>query len=252
MMSQTATSTAPNDNGTITAKALFAFASSFSAAHCIMSEEDQLQEYESQLADIEELLQADPTDEGMLKLKSDLVELIALTKEEQGDDAPVKEEEAAPPAAPVDDAPEPQSRSTVVPASAAAPAVSESIPLPSISVPASATSASSSGEPPKKKLKKLKDFEAPAHLQVQEGDNEKETNRKKRAVKALKQKHREKQREYESVKKQQSWQNFSKKKGSKKKKSIFATQDGTHAKVGVVSGGSMTEFGERKRHKYED
>lgn len=215
-----------------------------------MSEEDQLKEYESQLADIEELLEADPTDESMLKLKSDLVELIALTKEDGGadeeNDEPATEAanfEVPVPAIATETAVEVQS-TDVEPALAVA-AATQSFSIP----PAAAVT--SGEEPPKKKLKKVKDFEAPAHLQVQEGDNEKEINRKKRAIKALKSKHRAKKIDYESTKKQQSWQNFSKKKGSKKKKSIFATQDGAHAKVGVVSGGSMTEYGERKRHKYD-
>eukprot|EP00561_Arcocellulus_cornucervis_P001040 CAMPEP_0185822392 /NCGR_PEP_ID=MMETSP1322-20130828/26688_1 /TAXON_ID=265543 /ORGANISM="Minutocellus polymorphus, Strain RCC2270" /LENGTH=68 /DNA_ID=CAMNT_0028519845 /DNA_START=19 /DNA_END=221 /DNA_ORIENTATION=- len=43
---------------------------------------EQLAEYESQLADIEALLEADPSDESVQKLRADLVELIALTKSE--------------------------------------------------------------------------------------------------------------------------------------------------------------------------
>lgn len=195
---------------------------------------DQLEEYESQLADIEELLEADPTDESILKLKSDLVELIALTKEEDDgaeETTTTAAESTTTESAPADEA---------VPAEA--PVAAASIPPPDTNT--------TTNEPPRKKLKKVKDFEVPAHLQVLETDNEKEVNRKKRALKALKSKHRSKQRDYESTKKQQSWQNFSKKGKKSKNKSIFATQEGSNAKVGVVSGGSMTEFGERKRHKY--
>eukprot|EP00978_Attheya_sp_CCMP212_P018681 scaffold51595_cov58-Attheya_sp.AAC.3 len=44
--------------------------------------EDELQgaeEYQAQLQDIEALLQDDPNDEGLLKLRDDLTELISLT-----------------------------------------------------------------------------------------------------------------------------------------------------------------------------
>mmetsp|Transcript_13260 Transcript_13260/g.21953 ORF Transcript_13260/g.21953 Transcript_13260/m.21953 type:complete len:225 (-) Transcript_13260:40-714(-) len=224
-----------------------------------MSEEDQLQEYESQLADIEELLQADPNDESMLKLKSDLVELIALTKEDEEEGGAATTEEVTTAAStienPLVETTVQQWDTVVGTETAAAPPLALTIPAAAAAATmtvGSSVTTTSGAEPPKKKLKKVKDFETPAHLQIQEGDNEKEVNRKKRATKALKQKHRAKKIDYESTKKQQSWQNFSKKKGSKKKKSIFATQDGVQAKVGVVSGGSMTEYGERKRHKYED
>ena len=205
---------------------------------------DQLEEYESQLADIEELLEADPTDESILKLKSDLVELIALTKEED-----VAPEETTTTTTTTTTA----ESTTTESASPVAEAPVETAPVEAAPVAAAAAEAPpDANEPPRKKLKKVKDFEVPAHLQILETDDEKEVNRKKRSLKALKSKHRSKQRDYESTKKQQSWQNFSNKKGGKKskKKSIFATQEGSNAKVGVVSGGSMTEFGERKRHKY--
>lgn len=44
---------------------------------------EQLAEYESQLSEINQLLEESPDDEGLLKLKDDLVELIQLTKEEE-------------------------------------------------------------------------------------------------------------------------------------------------------------------------
>jgi survival of motor neuron-related-splicing factor 30 len=56
---------------------------------------------------------------------------------------------------------------------------------------------------------------------------------------------------------QQTWQSFvSKKKSStntllSKKSSIFASSDATGAKVGVVnSGKGLTEFAQRKKHKF--
>eukprot|EP00548_Thalassiothrix_antarctica_P004552 CAMPEP_0194138576 /NCGR_PEP_ID=MMETSP0152-20130528/8338_1 /TAXON_ID=1049557 /ORGANISM="Thalassiothrix antarctica, Strain L6-D1" /LENGTH=204 /DNA_ID=CAMNT_0038836063 /DNA_START=79 /DNA_END=693 /DNA_ORIENTATION=+ len=203
-----------------------------------MSEAGQLQEYETQLADIEELLQLDPNDESLLKLKLDLLELIALTK----DDKSVTEKE------------------TIETAGSAENYLSDKQEKhpPVASIVAVTTEVDNTDVPHlgkhivvKKKLKRVKAFEVPTQLQISETDSEKEMSRKKRAVKALKNKHREKQREYNSTKKQKSWQTFSQKgKGKRKNKSIFATQDGVKAKVGVVSGGSMTDFGERKRHKY--
>lgn len=201
---------------------------------------DQLQEYQSQLADIEELLADDPTDESLLKLKADLVELIALTEEESVD--PETEQCAVVVAEtirtgteerlPVSDA----ERTTTSYAGAAT----------TKRAPDGETVKAGAGEPAQKKLKKLKDFEIPAHLQILETDSEKEKTKKKRTLKSLRSKHREKQREYESTKKQQSWQSFNKKANKKSSSSIFATHDGVHSKVGVVSVVSgMTESQER-------
>lgn len=208
---------------------------------------DQLQEYQSQLADIEELLEDDPTDESLLKLKADLVELIALTQEEAGE--PASEErptvltvtEVIPTETverlPLSDA-DGISQSQV---DTATTTTTETTTKPAWSVTEAVGAVQ--GEPARKKLKKIKEFEIPAHLQILETDTEKEKNKKKRTLKSLRSKHREKQREYESLKKQQSWQSFNKK-ASKKSgtSSIFATQDGVHSKVGVVSAvGSITE-----------
>jgi len=125
-------------------------------------------------------------------------------------------------------------------------------PAPAASAPTDATTtpteSAAAAAPPKKKLK-IKDFEIPEHLKPKEGDTEAETNKKRRAVKKLKNKWREKKKEVESTQKQQSWQSFQSKK-KRKDKSIFATQEGSNARVGVISANSMTEFGERKRHKH--
>lgn len=49
---------------------------------------NQVEEYESQLADVQALLQASPDDESLLSLQKDLLKLISLTKaslpEEEG------------------------------------------------------------------------------------------------------------------------------------------------------------------------
>jgi survival of motor neuron-related-splicing factor 30 len=207
---------------------------------------EQLQEYESQLSEIEELLHDDPTDESLLKLKSDLVELIALTKNDISDmthdrESIVETDSCGkdPLSSNLEVDNHPISQSTGKVDSEVASQDVKSLPT------------ASNEEPARKKLKKLKDFEIPPHLQILDTDTEQEKNKKRRTLKTLKSKHREKQKEYESTKKQTSWQNFAKKGNKIGASSIFATQDGVHSKVGVVSGGSgMTEFQERKRHTY--
>lgn len=100
-------------------------------------------------------------------------------------------------------------------------------------------------------------FEIPTHLVPLESDTEAERNKKRRAIKTLKSKWRERLKESTTTKKQKSWQDFVGKGKKKRKKgvsnvggSIFKTEDGVNARVGVIgSGKSMTEFGERKRFK---
>lgn len=218
---------------------------------------DQLREYETQLADVEALLQATPDDPSLLSLKSDLSELLKITREslpaEEAEEAAAGGGEAA--VAPVSvsasatgtaSADPTSSNSAETSGMAAANAYAAAIDdaLKRTEAPTESTAA----EPAKKKSKKIKDFEVPEHLIPLDTDTDPEKKSKYRALKALKSKHREKKKEQESEKKQKSWQSFHKKK-KKKDKSIFATQDGS-TKVGVVSAGrNMTEFGERKRHQ---
>ena len=200
-----------------------------------------LQEYTKQLADIEELLKDTPDDECLLSLKDDIVMLITLTKAESSRvdycDTEYPARETSDPAEFVsqqdDDNDEAESHVTGT--------VNTSMTEISIEV---------TPQPEKKKkLQNVKDFEIPAHLVPNENDSEAEKNKKWRAIKALKSKWREKRKEFDSSKKQQTWQNFQQKK-KQKDKSIFATQDGENAKTGVISGGTMTGFGARKRHKH--
>ena len=223
---------------------------------------EQLQEYEKQLADIEELLKASPDDESLLSLKSDLSELVALTKDTLAATAsdPVDQDSAADAAVVADSKPASSANEVSQPvhAETAPPAA-----LPSSTdfsaeiasfgneeeaVPDSQAAAVGS-EPPKKKPKKIKDFEVPQRLVPLETDSEAEIKRKRRAIKALKREHRNTVKTAESQKKQKSWQSFQKKKKLGKDSSIFATHDG-ESKVGVVSGRSKTEFNERTRHTY--
>jgi survival of motor neuron-related-splicing factor 30 len=84
-----------------------------------------------------------------------------------------------------------------------------------------------------------------------------EKARKRKRIKAIKSKNRMITKEMELNAVQQTWQSFvSKKKGGintlvSKKTSIFASSDANGAKVGVVnSGKGLTEFAQRKRHKF--
>mmetsp|Transcript_27772 Transcript_27772/g.64997 ORF Transcript_27772/g.64997 Transcript_27772/m.64997 type:complete len:273 (+) Transcript_27772:59-877(+) len=113
-------------------------------------------------------------------------------------------------------------------------------------------------QPAKKKKKSVpKEFVVPAHLQAKDTDSKAEENRKKRAIKALKNQWRAQRKDQEATKKQKSWQDFQTKSQRKKSKggsgggggSMFATSTDTGAKVGVVGGRQMTDFVSRKRHK---
>lgn len=123
-------------------------------------------------------------------------------------------------------------------------------------------------ETPKKTKKKKKSskndelinakFEYPAHLLPLDSDSAAQKVKKQRAGKALKSRFRAKQKEEEADKKQNDWKSFAT--GGKKKKmgsgSMFATEEGVNAKVGVISGGGggrkMTsgQGGGGKRHKF--
>lgn len=194
--------------------------------------DDQIKEYKAQLADIQELLKASHDDAALLGLKNDLEELISLSQAQpQEPKADINSFDSATSGEPVTVE---SVAASLVPTEAAAPVAAIGTPA----VPEK-----------EKKLKKIKDFEVPEHLKPLETDSEAEKNRKARAVKALKNKWRQQKKEVESNKKQQSWQSFQQKK-KRTPKSIFATQEGSQSKVGVISAGSMTEFSERKRHKH--
>jgi hypothetical protein len=121
--------------------------------------------------------------------------------------------------------------------------------------------ATSNNESEKKKKKKKKSesqpqtFELPNHLIPLESDTPAQKLKKQRAAKSLKSKFRAKQKEVEATKKANDWKSFATKTKKKVGSSIFSTEEGVNARVGVVSGGGsrgMTEFaeGEKKRHKF--
>jgi len=211
---------------------------------------EQIAEYETQLANVEELLAGSPNDESLLTLKKDLEELLQLTRNEPAV-ASVKVEPdlptspSSPPSLPT--SPDAVTAEQAVAAGAAAAAIATEDDRPTINPP-------SDGLSEKKKTKKLKDFVVPAHLIVNEQDSEAEKKKKRRALKALKSQHRERRKEVEHEQKQKSWQSFQKKKKTTSasaggSSSIFATQDSVNDRVGVISRKTKTEFGQRKRHK---
>jgi len=113
----------------------------------------------------------------------------------------------------------------------------------------------------KKKKKKSEEllsstFELPNHLIPLDSDTPAQKQKKQRAAKALKSKFRSQQKEIEHAKRANDWKSFSSKTSTKKKvsgKSIFSTEEGVNAKVGVISGGSgrtMTGFSEQDKHKF--
>ena len=100
-------------------------------------------------------------------------------------------------------------------------------------------------EKKKKKKKKTEDstsatFELPNHLIPLDSDTDAQRQKKQRAAKSLKSKFRAKQKEKEQTKRANDWKSFASKTSKKKKalggKSIFSTEEGVDAKVGVMRG----------------
>lgn len=212
-----------------------------------------LAEYERQLAEINEMLEEDPTDESLLQLKRDMLELISSTKETA---TPNDEEKTIPiPRESTAEFPAMEQPESIV--DVATPPVPQPIePSKSTLTTEHTDTNTTTTKATTKKLKKIKPppstFEIPPHLVPLESDTEGERNKKRRTIKTLKSKWRERVKEVAGSQKQKSWQDFVGK--SKKKRntgdSIFRTEDGVNARVGVIgSGKSMTEFGSRKRFK---
>ena len=202
-----------------------------------------LEEYQQQLAEIDELLSATPGDETLLSLKRDLLELIALTRNELASAGVVVPPPPPPPA--------------VVHEPAAAAAAwggeeQESAIQGGEEAPATAVTENGTVERPKKKSHESllkKEFEIPSRFLPLDTDTEAEANKKKRAIKSLKRQYHAAKKEAESDKKQKSWQSFQKKKKLNKDGSIFSTHDDDQAKIGVVTRREKTSFTDRTRHK---
>ena len=114
-------------------------------------------------------------------------------------------------------------------------------------VEAAPAAAAQSTEKKKKKKKKSEEsspsttFELPNHLIPLDSDTDAQRQKKHRAAKSLKSKFRAKQKEKEQAKRANDWKSFASKTSKKKKKvggkSIFSTEEGVNAKVGVMRGG---------------
>jgi survival-of-motor-neuron-related-splicing factor 30 len=222
---------------------------------------EQIAEYESQLANINELLEASPNDESLLALKRDMEELLELSRATcvtaavgfSGDAAAVESTETP---SSLDDLPLPEppttnNNVTDIDLAVQAGSLTGAASLPdtdggydhhidnhhSISKSSKST-----------KIEKIQEFVLPPHLVLKDTDTEAERNKKRRAAKVLKNKWRMKKKEVESNNKQKSWQSFQKKTAGKRgpikddsgSSSIFSTKDTKQ----------MTEFVARKRHKH--
>ncbi|KAL7557113.1 hypothetical protein ACA910_002402 [Epithemia clementina (nom. ined.)] len=235
---------------------------------------NELEQQQQQLLEIEQLLEAAPNDQTLLDLKTDLLELIAVTTANSGkipvaEASPLPVEDAGTSTNPSDEKPDPGSHDEAqISGWSAISSEQSKRPLEDISgvaqeehVPANVAGVApeddqvdTQQERPHKKKKSSappKEFVIPPHLQPDEKDSNAEANRKKRAIKALKNQWRTQRKEQEAYQKQKSWQDFQKRgKGSSSaSSSIFSTSTDANAKVGVVGGRNMTDFASRKRHK---
>ena len=231
--------------------------------------DEQIQEYESQLSDVEALLQASPDDPSLLSLKTDLIDLINITRQQA--ETPLLATAVAAPETITNGAGSVSVFDRALEAavgnsvgreeqnveagtnenmkSFAETIIDASYDAEQSTLPVSIDTVTGT-EPAKKKQKIFKaEFEVPQHLIPLETDTEAERNKKQRALKALKSKWRESKKEMESANKQKSWQSFQKK-TKVKSSSIFKTGDSA---VGVVSaaGRQLTDFASRSRHKHE-
>ena len=251
-------------------------------------QQQQVEEYQNQLRDVEELLQLTPDDESLLLLKADLDELIRITLGHE-EDSIQEQQHSIEKNDPSDEVGALRKRSNeaistttttisftdiISEAAIAADETNRGMIPPNDALHSDQMDHDNKKEKDETHMKQkkakggnnkttttstLKEFEVPNHLIPVEGESEAERNKKRRAIKALKNKYREKKKEMESTMKQQSWQNFQKKTkksgGSGDSTTIFSTATSSTTnmgKVGVVtvSGGRhITEYGERKRHK---
>lgn len=218
-----------------------------------------LEEYHAQLADVEALISEAPEDESFLKLRDDLLELIALTKQEQENQKQAQEEQTVSAAL---------LKNGHAFESLTDPLLTQSIVVHDANEQQEEKSPADTPVPvavakldKKIKQKIKKPFEIPEHLVPLESDTEVQRNKKKRAIKALKSKHKAAQKEYESTVKQSAWLDFSQKKRKKGKapgESIFKTSD-VGGKVGVVTASSnaatvtsTSTSSKRQRHTFCD
>lgn len=211
-----------------------------------------LQEYETQLTEIEQMLAASPDDPSLLSLKSDLLELIAATLGTSAEDATTTDAPAPAAEATADSQQEPPALEwNTVNDDKNSTTQSSDNPLAQTTTTAAAptnasTTITTTTKPKKKKKSANAVFTIPADLKIHSNDSKFQVNRKKRAQAALRKQHESQQASQQATKKQQSWQAFAqrKKTGSS---SMFQTD--ASAKVGVVGQRRLTKFEGPKKHK---
>lgn len=237
----------------------------YTFANCGMASSvaEQIQEYESQLADVESLLAGSPEDSSLLSLKSDLMELLNLTRSAAPALAPDSSGKGMPGQSTgnvFDRAMEAalgqsvgrEEHEIVSEAPLAVASFADTVQEAADAAVPRTVNTFEEGDVSKKKIKAVKaEFEVPKHLIALDTDTTAERNKKQRALKALKSKWRESKKDMESTNKQKSWQSFQKK---KKITSTSMFKTGDDSAVGVVSASGkrqLTDYGERKRHKHD-
>uniref|UniRef100_A0A7S2JQR3 Uncharacterized protein n=1 Tax=Leptocylindrus danicus TaxID=163516 RepID=A0A7S2JQR3_9STRA len=207
----------------------------------------ELEDARQQLIEVRELLSADPDNAEFVTLESDLIELITILSAGEASanlEQSVNEEEPLISATTTPLETENKSGNNLNHSKHDDINVEEKV------GGAEPDVAKSKKKSKVQKEKSSRTFVVPDNLIILESDSAAEKARKKRTVKSLKGKFREKRKEHESNKKQQSWQDFQKKKKKGTKEgSIWATNDHIDGKVGVVGKRTMSEYGDRKRYK---
>ena len=186
------------------------------------SSEATLQQYQAQLDEVEKLLDSDPTNEEFLQLKKDVLELIALTKQDAGCEESQGENGNCA-----------DGDTEAVPAFNLSKGGSDAPPA---ATAAGGEESDSKDKKPKKKKPISDTFEIPQHLVPLDSDSEAIKNKKRRTIKNLKRQWKGTLKDAERETRQQSWQDFAKK-GKKRKglkeSSIWSTT--AQAGVGVVA-----------------
>jgi survival of motor neuron-related-splicing factor 30 len=209
--------------------------------------QQQLNEYENQLSDINDLLELSPDDVTLQTLKSDMLELISITSQSLLTPTPATTTTSNKRPIGNDSTTETISfvdvlTDAAVTAAAAQQQVSDPNTVTNNDTTTTTLDSQQQHQKTNKKQKVIKKeiikdhFEIPNHLLPNEADTENERNKKRRAIKGLKSKWNEKRKDIVSTQKQLAWQSFVNKKSTKNvtTTSIFSTTSSTTSKVGVV------------------
>ncbi|GMI26275.1 hypothetical protein TeGR_g12334 [Tetraparma gracilis] len=201
-----------------------------------MSESAELR---AQLADVEALLADDPGNDEFRQLKDDLVELLEITEEDEEPEAPKPAPATATAPAPAPAAPPPAAAA----AAAAAPDL------------AALDSLLPSAAPEKKRpaITSASEFVIPDNLRLAATDTEEAKAKKRKKVKALKQKFNTAKSSSAATEKKASWQSFvAKGKGKRRvpKESMYKTGDSLGVGVGSTSKGTVTDNGKKQKYNY--